>query len=60
MPAYRILVSAADKIEKFTIDTIMENTADEADALDQLCKRLREAEDLVDRPKKPLVVKQPG
>jgi len=59
MRAYRILVSAADAIEKFAIDTIMENTADEADALDQLRPRIRKSqEELVDRPEKPLKVER--
>ena len=39
MPKFRIIISSPDDIDTFTIDTVIENAVDEADALDQLRTR---------------------
>lgn len=51
MPTFRIIISAPDSVENFTIDTLVENVADENEALQELIERTPPADGkLINRP----------
>lgn len=58
MPKFRIIISSPDDLDSFTIDTVIENAVDEADALEQLRRNTppipAEERDTVSRPKQNL------